>query len=76
MILKTIGYSEFEDMPNIWSLKKVSLEKVNLLVGKNATGKTRTITMMSGLANILSGVQPQLLNSCNYVAEFSDSDET
>jgi ABC-type cobalamin/Fe3+-siderophores transport system ATPase subunit len=75
MMLKTIEYNEFENMPNAWSLKNVSFEKVNLLVGKNATGKTRAITVVSWLANMLSGIQPQLLSSGNYVAEFSDNDD-
>ncbi|GHT38830.1 hypothetical protein AGMMS49965_03290 [Bacteroidia bacterium] len=73
MILKKIEYSEFGGQPNVWMFREVALEKVNLLVGKNATGKTRTINVISGLANMLAGLQPQLLNSGNYAVEFSDS---
>ncbi|MDR2118591.1 MAG: ATP-binding protein [Tannerellaceae bacterium] len=76
MILKKIAYSEFDGQSNAWMFKEVTLEKVNLLVGKNATGKTRTITAISCLANMLAGLQPQLLSSGNYTAEFSDHTDT
>jgi hypothetical protein len=75
MILKKIEYSEFEGKPNVWMFKEVTLEKVNLLVGQNATGKTRTITVISWLANMLAGLQPQLPNSGNYTVEFSDNND-
>ncbi|MDR2498790.1 MAG: ATP-binding protein [Tannerellaceae bacterium] len=76
MILNKIEYNEFEGTPNVWMLQKVTLEKVNLLVGQNATGKTRTITVISWLANMLAGLQPQLVSSGNYTAEFSDNNDT
>jgi hypothetical protein len=75
MILKKIEYSEFKGEPNVWMFKEVTLEKVNLLVGQNATGKTRTITVISWLANMFAGLQPQLLNSGNYTVEFSDNND-
>ncbi|MDR1181141.1 MAG: ATP-binding protein, partial [Bacteroidales bacterium] len=74
-ILKKIEYSEFEEEDNVWKFKEVTLEKVNLLVGQNATGKTRTITVISWLANMLAGLQPQLLSSGNYTVEFSDNND-
>jgi hypothetical protein len=75
MILRKIKYSEFDGKPNVWMFREVTLEKVNLLVGKNATGKTRTITVISWLSNMLAGLQPQLLNSGNYEVEFSDNED-
>ena len=75
MILRRIDYHEFEGKPNYWALKNLTLEKINLLVGKNATGKTNTITKITWLGNMLAGLQPQLLNSGNYYAEFADSDD-
>jgi hypothetical protein len=75
MILKKIEYSEFEGRPNVWMFRNVTLEKVNLLVGQNATGKTRTITVISQLANMLAGLQPQLLSSGSYAVEFSEGSD-
>ena len=75
MILQKINYHEFDEKPNYWALKDLTLKKINLLVGKNATGKTNTITKITWLGNILAGLQPQLLNSGNYCAEFADADD-
>jgi energy-coupling factor transporter ATP-binding protein EcfA2 len=72
MILQKFNYFEFADNPNAWSLDGLILGNINLLVGKNATGKTNTLKKISWLGNMLAGAQPQLLNSGNYDVEFSD----
>ncbi len=54
MRLKSIKYSEFKTSDNEWSLEPLSLGAINLLVGKNATGKTRTLNIISGLARLLA----------------------
>jgi hypothetical protein len=73
MILRKFDYHEFDGEPNYWVLKDLTLERINLLVGKNATGKTRTITKIAWLSNMLAGIQPPFLNSGNYYAEFADA---
>jgi hypothetical protein len=75
MILRKIDYHEFDGESNYWALKPFELGKINLLVGKNATGKTNTITKITWLGNMLAGTQLQLLNSCSYDAEFVDIDD-
>jgi predicted ATP-dependent endonuclease of OLD family len=76
MILQKLEYSEFDGYFNAWTLKNFSLDdKVNLLVGKNATGKTNTLTKIVWLRNMLAGLQPQLLNSGNYDVEFIEREE-
>ena len=72
MILRKFNYFEFADKPNSWTLDGMILENINLLVGKNATGKTNALTKISWLGNMLAGIQPQLLNSGNYDVEFID----
>jgi AAA15 family ATPase/GTPase len=72
MILKEFDYSEFDGLSTAWSLKNMTLSRINLLVGKNATGKTNALTKINWLTNILAGLQPQLLNSGNYDVKFSD----
>ena len=76
MILRKFDYSEFANEPNAWSLEGMILENINLIVGKNATGKTNSLTKIAWLGNMLAGMQPQLLNSGNYNVEFSDDNET
>jgi hypothetical protein len=43
MILKKFEYSEKDNQATSWLLNDLGLQKINLPVGKNATGKTRTI---------------------------------
>ena len=72
MLLKKFNYSEFDEKPMAWSISGMDLASVNLLVGKNAVGKTNTITRIFWLANLISGSQSQLINSANFFAEFDD----
>ncbi len=63
------------DKPNAWSLEGLILENINLLVGKNATGKTNTLTKIAWLGDMLAGIQPFLLNSGSYDVEFYDDND-
>jgi len=71
MILEKFNYSEYTDKPNAWSLDGLDLENINLLVGKNATGKTNTLLRILWLSRVLAGKQPQLYDIGNYVVEFT-----
>jgi energy-coupling factor transporter ATP-binding protein EcfA2 len=73
MILKKFEYSEFTGEPNAWSLNGLVLENINLLVGKNATGKTNALRRIFALSSMLSGSQPQLFAFGNYDVEFNDN---
>jgi len=73
MILSKIKYSEYEGENNSWYLEETELEKINLIVGNNASGKTRTINVIAGLAKILSGILNSLFDSGTYFAEFIDN---
>jgi AAA15 family ATPase/GTPase len=76
MILRKIDYHEFDGEPNYWALKDLTLERINLLVGKNATGKTNTITKITWLGNMLAGTQhPNMFTSCDFDVEFADTDD-
>jgi energy-coupling factor transporter ATP-binding protein EcfA2 len=56
MVLRNFQYSERIEAENEWSVNDFSLNpKVNLLVAKNATGKTNIIKRISSLAHILTG---------------------
>ena len=55
MRLLSLDYKEFDGAPNQWTLSGLTLDSVNLLVGKNATGKTRTLNLIKTLAATLSG---------------------
>ncbi|GHV02487.1 hypothetical protein FACS189485_03000 [Spirochaetia bacterium] len=53
MILKKLEYSEFQNSIGEWVLNEFTLENINLFVGKNATGKSRTIQTISNIGQVL-----------------------
>jgi energy-coupling factor transporter ATP-binding protein EcfA2 len=70
MRLESVKYSEFEGSPQEWTLEGLRLGARNLLVGRNATGKTRVLNVISGLASQLAG--STILPLCgHYEIEFA-----
>lgn len=55
MKLSTLNYIQWEGQPKEWRLEGLLLRPVNLLVGSNASGKSRTLNVISGLARLLAG---------------------
>ncbi len=55
MKLTSIQYSQHDSTPEAWQLEKCVLNDINLVVGKNATGKTRMLNVIVELSNLLSG---------------------
>lgn len=55
MKLKKVNYKEFSNNPdhNYWELSGLSLGNQTLIVGKNATGKTRAVNLIMSLAQIM-----------------------
>lgn len=53
MKLKTITYSQFKGKPQEWTIHGLTLGPINLLVGRNAIGKTRTLNIINGLSKLL-----------------------
>ncbi|NPD47600.1 AAA family ATPase [Lentimicrobium sp. S6] len=69
MILEKFSYSEYQSLPRHWEVKEFKLGKVNLFVGSNASGKTRTLNVISGLAKVLTDAKIKY-NSGYYKACF------
>lgn len=71
MKLKSIDYTQFDDTDRKWSLSGLTLGSVNLVVGKNATGKTRTLNLINGLGMLASGrKKPAELTTGRYQTTF------
>lgn len=71
MRLKAIDYSQYDGTEREWCLSGLSLGPVNLVVGKNATGKSRTLNVINGLALLLSGKKkPNELTTGSYQTTF------
>ena len=67
MRLHSLTYTEYPDDAQLWSFKDLVLGNVNLLVGMNASGKTRTLNVINGLASLFS---ERLRQSGEYTAKF------
>jgi energy-coupling factor transporter ATP-binding protein EcfA2 len=74
MRLRSIKYTEWEGTPQEWKLEGISLGDINLLVGKNASGKSRILNIISALAKHLAGVRPAAVSG-DYDAQFFENDE-
>ena len=55
MHLKSLTYYENENTPTAWSANKLNFGHVTLLVGKNSSGKSRVLSVISSLAGVLAG---------------------
>jgi len=69
MKLHKFSYSEYKNNPRFWELKEFQLNKINLVVGNNTSGKTRTLNVINGLAKLL--LSPKIIfNSGTYMGCF------
>lgn len=83
MNLKALKFCRFKGQPNEWAVEGrpkegnfeqwLTLDNVNLIVGKNASGKSRTINAIRHIADLLSSdVKLSVLNTLGYgTAEYS-----
>lgn len=74
MQLKSVKYSEFEGTPQEWSLDGLTLGMRNLIVGKNASGKSRILNIIAALARHLAGLQQPSISG-KFIFEFIDDVE-
>lgn len=74
MRLESIEYVQHEGESRQWQLENLKLGSVNLLVGKNASGKTRTLNIVRGLAGLLSRATTLVFSSGDYRVTFKDED--
>lgn len=60
MRIASITYKQFEGDPREWSISDLTLGPINLLVGKNAVGKSRCINVIASLSKLLTGQMKSL----------------
>jgi energy-coupling factor transporter ATP-binding protein EcfA2 len=63
-------YSQYKGKPQEWRLEGFTPEAINLIVGRNATGKSRTLSVIFGLGTLLSGETPLIFKTGHYEASF------
>jgi energy-coupling factor transporter ATP-binding protein EcfA2 len=74
MRLASIGYSEFQGTHHEWTLETFQLGQVNLLVGRNATGKSRTLNVINSVAQMLCGERKAFASGC-FDIRFHEADK-
>jgi AAA15 family ATPase/GTPase len=73
MKLQKFSYKEYETSPRYWELKEFQLNNINLIVGNNTSGKSRTLNVINGLARLLLSPKIQF-NSGTYKGCFEEKD--
>ncbi len=73
MKLEKLTYTEFETLPSKWTLTNCTFGAINLVVGKNATGKTRMLNVLRGIAILISESNVLEIGEGKYTIELSHS---
>lgn len=55
MRIHSVDYTEYGGQSHAWSIEDLSFIDVNLIVGKNATGKSRVLRVISAAARLIEG---------------------
>jgi hypothetical protein len=75
MKLRSISFKENIGSEHYWNLSNFEISNVNLIVAKNATGKSRTLNVISHLASLISGkAKVEQHHNYTYSLHFDDND--
>lgn len=75
MQLESITYAQFKGKPEEWGMADFSFGNINLIVGKNATGKSRTLNVIKSLGDLVSGEIKLKFKSGDYIVIFNKNDK-
>lgn len=75
MLLTKLSYSEHHGTSKYWEIQDIMLGKISIIVGKNATGKTRMMRVLKNLAYQICGKMQQLFDG-KFDLTFVKSDQT
>lgn len=70
MIVESVYFSQFDGTLQEWKLEECTLGKINLIVGENASGKSKVLNIIGNLGDLLSGDRGLFL-SANYKITFN-----
>ena len=76
MKLESLRFHEFLAQQREWVLHECSFGTINLIVGKNASGKTRLLNVINGLARMLRGDLKQVYQSGHYEVKWSSGTDS
>ena len=72
MKLERLSYSQHLGGESEWGIEPLDFEEINLFVGRNASGKTRTLNVIKGLSQMLAGEVLPNYKSGQYLAQFTN----
>lgn len=78
MIITNYSFKEtisHDGRQSFWEIKDLQFDKLNLIVGKNASGKTKTIDSLKHLSEILSGRINGLINFNEWKIELTSDED-
>lgn len=70
MRLQEVECWEYGGQPDEWNISGLKLGPINLIVGENATGKTRTLATIHNLARML--LRKQVFHEAHWITRFED----
>ncbi len=73
MKLKRLTCSQGGPIQSGWRLETISFQDINLIVGENATGKTRILNVMGKFAKLLRG-ETNGVGTGSILAEFKEDE--
>lgn len=76
MRIAKLDYSEFVNTDREWQTSSCTFDQVNLIVGKNASGKSRTLNVIFSIAANLSDQKKLTFSEGHYKLGFSNGIET
>ncbi|MES3092739.1 AAA family ATPase [Sphingomonas aerolata] len=74
--MRSYRYSEFPNSPQAWAVNSLTLDGVNLVVGPNASGKTRLINTIAALGTMIARTPVLQWKSGNWECSFGDGQNT
>jgi hypothetical protein len=72
MMLQSVEFVQYEGKPLEWRIDGLTLQPINLIVGRNASGKSKALDLVRELAAMVSGQAQPNAGSGSYVARFQD----
>lgn len=76
MKLTALEYIQFEGQNGEWTVKNCTFDNINLIVGKNSSGKSRILNVISCLASLIAGERKPTLKTADYHVTFEDDSDS
>lgn len=73
MRIDSVSFVEHGGTPKEWRLQSLKLTKINLIVGQNAAGKSRTLNVILYLANLIRGRKTPPIGGADWTVRLTNT---